>query len=59
MNEGAVNRNGAQGHIKGIRRNNDSGIFFIKRLNVPVHICHVSTAVGVEIIRNAKRTVSK
>lgn len=30
-------------------------IILSKRFDVPIHICHVSTALGVEIIRQAKR----
>jgi len=57
MNEGALST--AMG-LRGISKAAEEimiarDILLSKRLNVPVHICHVSTALGVEIIRNAKR----
>jgi len=57
MNEGELStRMGLRGKSKAseeimIARD----IILSQRFNVPVHICHVSTALGVEIIRNAKK----
>ncbi|NLM09773.1 MAG: dihydroorotase [Clostridiaceae bacterium] len=57
MNEGALS---TEMGLRGISKASEEimiarDILLSKRLNVPVHICHVSTAVGVEIIRNAKK----
>jgi len=57
MNEGALS---TEMGLRGISKAAEEimiarDIILSKRLNVPVHICHVSTAFGVEIIRNAKK----
>lgn len=57
MNEGALS---TEMGLRGISKASEEimiarDILLSKRLNVPVHICHVSTALGVEIIRRAKQ----
>lgn len=58
MNEGALS---TEMGLRGISKACEEimiarDIILSKRLNVPVHICHVSTAFGVEIIKNAKKS---
>lgn len=57
MNEGALS---TQMGLRGISKASEEimiarDIILSKQLGVPIHICHVSTAFGVEIIKNAKR----
>lgn len=58
MNEGLLS---TQMGLRGISKASEEvmiarDIILSKQLGVPIHICHVSTAFGVEIIRNAKKS---
>ncbi|ANW99363.1 dihydroorotase [Thermoclostridium stercorarium subsp. thermolacticum DSM 2910] len=58
MNEGALS---TEMGLRGISKAAEEimiarDVILSKRFDVPVHICHVSTVLGIEIIRYAKRT---